>query len=296
MKELSQISALMSSPVVVVSPIDTLAHARNILLREKINRLIVVDDSSLPIGVLTRSDIAREVSSRNPGREAALDRVLVREVMTKSPVSLKPSDSALRGAQTMLRQGISGVPIVDETGKLDGILSKSDLTRYYAENCPGLIKIDEVETHEVTTIPSNYTLYRAEDLMRRQRIGRLIVVNGKTPLGIITQRDLSFADYPSRGPQDKFRRTRSSDSEDDSHTRNVRLPEEATVEKVMRSPPITIRENEYVDEAARLMVKEGIGGVPVVDDENQLSGIITKTDVVKALIIYESRRSKTTPG
>ncbi len=288
MTVLDPISSIMSSPVQVVGPIDSLTHARNLMLRDKINRLIVVDEGTIPIGILTRGDIAREVSSRNPGPTGSFDQVLVREVMSKSPVSLKPDDTVLSAAQTMLRKGISGLPIVDD-GLLIGILTKSDITKYYAENCEGLVRINEVETHQVTTIPSTYTLYRAEELMRKQKIGRLVVVNGVTPIGIITQRDLSFATFSSRGPQDKFRRTRTI--EDDEKVRTVRLPEETTVEKIMSTPPVLIQWDQYVVEAARLMVERGIGGVPVVGLENNLTGIITKTDVAKALIIYDSRSS-----
>jgi len=259
------------------------------MLRDKINRLIVVDEANIPIGILTRGDMAREVSSRNPGPTGSFDQVLVGQVMSKSPISLKPDDTVLVAAQTMLRKAISGLPIVDDDGLLVGILSKSDIAKYYAENCEGLVKINEVETHQVTTIPSTYTLYRAEELMRKQKIGRLVVMKGVTPIGIITQRDLSFATFSSRGPQDKFRRTRTK--EEDEKVRTVRLPEETTVEKIMSAPPLLIQGDQYVVEAARLMVERGIGGIPVVGLENNLTGIITKTDVAKALIIYESRSS-----
>ena len=284
----------MSSPVHVVGPIDSLAHARNLMLRERINRLVVVNEERKPIGMLTRGDIAREVSKRNPGPKGPFEQVLIQEVMSKSPLSLKPTDTVLYAAQTMLRRSISGAPVVDIDGTLVGILSKSDLASYYAENCPGLVKIGEVETHQVTTIPTFYTLYRAEELMRKKKIGRLVVVEGTTPIGIITQRDLSFAQYPSKGPQDKFRRTLTTG--EDEKMRKVRLAEEATVEEVMSKPPVTIREDEEVDKAARLMVDRGIGGVPVVDSENNLTGIITKTDVTKALIIYNGRSTASKSG
>lgn len=286
---LSQISAFMSSPVNVVHPSDTLTHTRNIMLHHKINRLIVIDDSTRPVGVLTRVDVAREVSRRSPQPGETFDDALVREVMTSSPVSLKPTDSVILAARTMLRHGISGIPIVDEENTLAGIVSKTDLTRYYGENCQGLVKLGEVETRVVSTIPSTYTLYRAEELMKKQKIGRLVVVKGKTPIGIITQRDLIFAKFSSGGPQDKFRRTRTE--EDGSRLRTIRSPEEATVEEVMRSPLITIGENESVDQAARLMNEKGIGGIPVVNSSIELTGIITKTDVMKSLIIYEKRKA-----
>ncbi len=286
MSKLSLISDIMSSPVQVVGTIDTLAHARNLMLRNRINRLVVVDEERKPVGILTRGDIAREASRRNPGPNEALDRVLVQEVMSKSPFSHKLNDTILDAAKTMLRLSIGGVPIVDEDGSLAGILSKTDIVRYYAENRSALVRISDVETHQVTSILSSYSLYKAEEVMRKKKIGRLIVLEGGKPIGIITQRDLSFAQYSSKGPQDKFRRTRTLWEGD--QMRKVRMAEEATVGEIMSSPPVTIREEDEVDEAARLMIDRGIGGIPVVDSVNNLTGIITKTDVLRALIIREN--------
>lgn len=288
---LDAVSTIMSSPVQVVGPIDSLTHARNLMLSGKINRLVVVDGTNHPMGILTRGDIAREVSSRDSGTNGSYDQVLVQQVMSRSPISLKPTESVLKATQTMLKKGISGVPIVDDDGTLVGILSKSDIARYYADNCSGLVRIHEVETHQVTTIPSTFTLYRAEEIMRKKKIGRLVVVNGRDPIGIITQRDLSFANYSTKGPQDKFRRTPKLD--EGGRVRKVRLSEEATVEEVMSRTPVTIREDEDVAKAARLMTHNGIGGIPVLGANNDLTGMITKTDVAKALVIYDSRSSAT---
>ncbi len=282
----------MSSAVVVISPIDTLAHARNIMLRDRINRVVVVNNETKPVGILTRADMAREISSRPSRSTRSYDQVLVQQVMSKPLTTLKPSDAILLAAQTMLRRKISGMPIVDEDGSLVGVLSKSDIARFYADNCSGRVKVREVATHEVAAIPASVTLYRAEELMRKRRIGRLVVVNAKTPVGVVTQRDLSFAEYPTRGPQEKFRRVRTIGEGD--HIRKIRTSEEATVQEVMSTPAVTITVGKDVVEAARLMQEKDIGGIPVVDAGGELVGIVTKTDIVKALIIFENRRKPTT--
>lgn len=288
---MSSIAEIMSSPVVVVSPIDTLAHARNLMLRNKINRLIVVDSEAKPIGILTRGDMAREVSTRTPTPAAdSFDDVTVQEAMTKSPITLKTDSAVLAACQMMLRKKVSAIPIADDNGALVGIVSKTDLARFYADNCEGFVKISEVETRNVITVPTSYSLYRSEELMHRNRIGRLVVTDASTPIGIITQRDISFTEYPAGSPQEKYRHRREVTS--DSHVRSVRLPEGPTVEEAMKTPPITVLEKEDVAEAARLMMKQGIGGLPVVDERGNLTGMITKTDVVKALVIYHSRYGK----
>lgn len=286
MRKLPFISDIMSSPVQVVEPIDTLAHARNLMLRDGINRLIVVDEKQKPIGILTRGDIAREASSQSPSTKDALDHVLVQEAMSKPLFSLKPKDTILDAAKTMLRMSIGGLPIVNDDGTLTGILSKTDLVRYYSENSSDRVRIRDVETHQVTTILSSYTLYKAGELMRKKKIGRLIVLEGEQPIGIITQRDLSFAQYSSKGPQEKFRRARTLG--EGEQMRKVRVAEETTVGEIMSSPAVTIQGEDGVDNAARLMIDRNIGGIPVVDSKSKLTGIITKTDVLRALIIRKS--------
>jgi CBS domain-containing protein len=52
---------------------------------------------------------------------------------------------------------------------------------------------------------------------------------------------------------------------------------------VMKYAPITIARDSDLVEAARLMKRNRMGGIPVLDLDNNLVGIITKTDIIKAL-------------
>lgn len=51
------------------------------------------------------------------------------------------------------------------------------------------------------------------------------------------------------------------------------------VEQVMRAPVVTVGPDDPVEEAARLMLTHDVGGLPVVDDEGRLVGIITRSDI-----------------
>jgi len=57
----------------------------------------------------------------------------------------------------------------------------------------------------------------------------------------------------------------------------------ACVADIMMSPAITIGENGPITEAVALFVRAGIGAVPVVDRRGQLTGVLTKTDLVRLM-------------
>jgi CBS domain-containing protein len=51
----------------------------------------------------------------------------------------------------------------------------------------------------------------------------------------------------------------------------------------MKHDPITVRNDSDLAEAAQIMVRNRISGLPVVDANDELAGIVTKTDIVRAL-------------
>jgi acetoin utilization protein AcuB len=67
-------------------------------------------------------------------------------------------------------------------------------------------------------------------------------------------------------------------------------PEEITVETVMSAKVMKLKPQDAVKEAADLMRRERIGGIPIVDRKN-LVGIITRSDVLKAFIALSGNPS-----
>jgi CBS domain-containing protein len=55
-----------------------------------------------------------------------------------------------------------------------------------------------------------------------------------------------------------------------------------TASDIMKPNPITVRSEEPLTKAARLMIEHGISGIPVVDSKKVLRGIVTKTDIIRA--------------
>jgi acetoin utilization protein AcuB len=130
------------------------------------------------------------------------------------------------------------------------------------------MKVRECVTKEVVSIDPGTPAKQAFKMMKSMGIRHLVVVKGRLVVGIVTDRDL-------RRPKiaDVFK----------SWDELYRLSNEFSVEDVMTTPVITVPADADVREAARLMVDHTIGALPVVDGD-QLAGIITETDLLKALI------------
>jgi acetoin utilization protein AcuB len=119
------------------------------------------------------------------------------------------------------------------------------------------------------TVSPQETLRNAWRIIREHWIRHLPVVERGRLVGIVTDRDLRHA-LPSRAV--------GLEMHEIPH-----LAEKIPIWEVMSRAVVTIHREAPIEEAARLLLKYRIGGLPVVKGET-LVGIITKTDLVRALI------------
>jgi acetoin utilization protein AcuB len=129
------------------------------------------------------------------------------------------------------------------------------------------ILINELMIPKPVTITSDQTIGRAMELMARYEIRRLPVVKDGKLVGIITDRDVrQLGGRPSL----KLPKT----AQDDAY---LNLP----VEEAMTLNVITIRETQPVQEAIGVMLKHKISGLPAVNRDGQLVGMLSTQDVLK---------------
>src|SRR3974390_516271 len=139
------------------------------------------------------------------------------QIMTKDIITVTPHTSIEEAARIMLRTHISGLPVLDDAGKLVGIVSESDF-------------------------------------LRRSEIG----TGRKRPAW------LQFLVGPGKAATD-FVRERGR-----------------RVEDVMTADPITVSEQTPLEELVRLMEKNGIKRLPVMDS-GKLTGIVTRSNLLQAV-------------
>lgn len=137
------------------------------------------------------------------------------------------------------------------------------------------MKVKDWMQRRPVTIPPQETLLKAWRLIRERRVRHLPVVDAGRVVGIVTDRDLRQA-LPSRAVGLEVHEV-------------PHLAEKVRVWEVMSRVVVTIRQEDPIEEAADLLLRYRIGGLPVVNRE-VLVGVITKTDLLRALLHREGRR------
>jgi CBS domain-containing protein len=137
----------------------------------------------------------------------------VSDIMTRNVVSIRPDDTILKAAGIMLQNHISGLPVVDSTGSLVGMVTEGDFLRRSELGTerrrpkwiefvlgPGRLagdfthasgrKVEEVMTQEPVTIDADVALAGAVEMMERNRIKRLPVLRDGKIVGIVSRANL----------------------------------------------------------------------------------------------------------
>jgi len=126
-------------------------------------------------------------------------------------------------------------------------------------------------TKNVITVDAETSMMKASKIMREHKISRLPVVDAKNKLlGIVSDRDLKDAS-PSKA------------TSLDMHELYYLLSE-IKVKDIMTKAPLAVKPTETVEKAAVLMMNNSFGGLPVVDEDLAVIGIITDSDIFKVLV------------
>jgi acetoin utilization protein AcuB len=130
--------------------------------------------------------------------------------------------------------------------------------------------VGERMTRRPVTVTENTSISKALELMRRENVRRFPVVDKHGKLvGIVLEKDLLYASPSPATTLSIF----------EVHTLLAKL----TVDDIMTRDVITVTEDVPLEEAARIMSDNNIGGLPVVRDD-RLVGIITETDLFKVFL------------
>ena len=123
----------MTSDVITVTLTTTLPDADRLMVGKMIRRLPVTVDGRL-VGIVTYGDI-RNARPSSVNRlnlwelSYLMPHTTMREIMSRDPITITPDATIGEAAQLMLKNMISGLPVVDDQGQLVGIITESDIFR-----------------------------------------------------------------------------------------------------------------------------------------------------------------------
>jgi CBS domain-containing protein/predicted transcriptional regulator len=267
----------ISREIISLGPDNTLYDARNFLIRYNISRIVILQNQKL-VGIITEKDILKFLYSTLT--EKRLSEILIKDVMTKPLITVEFNSSLAKSAKIMLDNNISSVIVTDSEGDPNGIITKTDLVEYYAYHVKNKYKIKDSMSKKVYTVFPDENIHMIILLMNTYKITRIVVIEHNKPIGIVTVRDLLPLTpilFEKKSNTNRFNDTNLQRSVA-SRFGSILLSED-----IMKRNPLTISMNTALSDAAIIMIRNRISGLPVVNNKGLLNGIITKTDIIRAL-------------
>jgi acetoin utilization protein AcuB len=127
----------MTREVITVDPDKTVFDAQDLMAQNKIRHLPVVDANQKLIGIVTDRDIRSAVpynfikDACSPEQREEICALTVKDIMTRDPISISPTYTIQDALLMIQNSRVGALPVVDDEGKLSGILSVRDLLRAF---------------------------------------------------------------------------------------------------------------------------------------------------------------------
>lgn len=271
------VSYICKKPISILKN-STISDIITKLLENNVSRLIVLEDRK-PIGIISEKDIGLFLFSNTSNQ--GLDDILINKIM-KPIVFVEESMTPKNAAKMMLELGISSLT-VGTCDNVKGIFTKTDLVKYYLENYAEGKKVVDFMTHDYIFTHTAAPLFKVVRKMFENKISRIIVKDqNEKPVGLISFRDLFRISIELGSEEDDSGFTISE------QIRKGFLSEEGfggitLARDIMSKGIISIKFNESLKNACDLLLKNNINGLTVLDGNNSIIGIISKTDIIKAI-------------
>jgi CBS domain-containing protein len=246
---------------------DELAtKARSALRNYKIRVIPVVNEHKQLLGMISRSDIMHISSS--------VSTVRAKGIMSESDFVVTPEMDAVEAVREMLQQDQWYAPVVrsqvDKTYM--GMLGLEHVIKAYCDKKSVRLStpLSEVMTAEkLLSCSLDDEVGNVWQKMKERSFAACPVVKKGKPIGILSQQNLleTGAIFPTF--EDQKGRFRSQSKK---------------ISAIMKTPVLSLKPENTVGDAARIMLERDIGRVPLIDQKGQLIGIVDREDVLRRLI------------
>jgi len=260
------IADIATREYVQVDSDERLAKVRSLFDRENPKSVIVTEDDEYA-GVITE----RQLLQSHVEDDAKAGK------MTQTAPKVDRTANVRDVARVLVEGGVKLAPVF-EADRLWGVVTEDAILEAVLDNLD-VLSVEQIATREVTTLPEDASVGQAINRLRENGISRLPVVNENGRLtGMLTTHDI--AEFVVQRKDRTTRGDRAGDID-----RVLDLP----VADLMSSPVSTVTQGESVREAVERMLENDYAGLVVTpdDDDDLIAGILTKTDVLRALSYTE---------
>ena len=242
-----------------------LGKVRSIFERENPKGIVITEDGAYA-GVITQKQLVQSHVEDNAKAGA----------MMRSAPKVERYDDVREVARVLVEGGAKIAPVF-EGDSLWGVVTGDAILEAVLENLDALT-VEQIYTKDVVTITEDTEVGQAINLLRKHGISRIPVLDDGDLSGMVTTHDI--VDVVVRDMNKATRGDRSGEND-----RVLDLP----VYDIMNSPVETTSLDDSVRDAVERMLDNDFAGLVVTPDHDDslVAGIVTKTDVLRALTFTE---------
>lgn len=272
-----EIMAIATRDVISIPPTQSIIGAVEIMTKCGFRRLPVTDAGTRKLrGIITSGDVInfmgggdkyKLVQVRHGGNLIAAVNESVRTIMTQQITTLNHDSHISDAVNVIVDKKIGGLPIVDQDGVLNGIVTERDVLRVLGSERSTLNVEDVMSSSLRVTAPDCPISTVAHD-MTQYRFRRLPVVSDDVLYGIVTATDI----MKYLGSREVFSRLTTGD---------IAEVMELPVRTLISGELFTTSPMQSISLAARDMLTRNVGALPVIEG-SRLIGLVTEFDLVRA--------------
>lgn len=269
------ISEIKSTDIISIQETQSVHDVITNLVSNKVSK-VFVNNGSKPVGVISDKDIIRFLYIDRSKR--TLDQVFASEIMNGICFAVETMTCS-QAAQMMILNKISSLGIGSKE-KMYGILTKSDLIRYYTETDTRTSKVSDYMMVSYFAAPHHTKIHEILKKMITCDISRVIVTDNDSPIGMITVGDI----FRTSLATNKMSIVQENNySEDDGLWSETGFVGSQPTGEIMTEGLITVNSRSHMRDAAKLLLYNKIDCVGVKNGNDEMIGILNKTNMLYAL-------------
>jgi diguanylate cyclase (GGDEF)-like protein/PAS domain S-box-containing protein len=250
--DLGKISSIMSRDVITLEPKEILMSAVEKMNFNNVSCVVVVEDKK-PTGILTERDIIQII-----GHNINLNVTRLVSVMKSPVIAISEEIDIPEAANLMVINSLRRLVVVDGEHNIIGIVTQTDIIKNLSiDSFISFKKAEQIMKRKIISLGRKDTVSAAVELMIKNHISCVLIIEDDKPVGIITERDITK-----------------------SIAENNILN---NLEGIMNFPVFTADKDINLYDATKLMEKNKLRSLVIVDSEGDVIGIVTKSDIIKNL-------------
>ncbi len=266
---------------------DTVEHARKEMLRRKTDYLLVLDEAGRIVGVVTKWNMLKAIALKGPiWRRRVYDKFFIDYVMNKVIPRVKTNEPLENVAFKLLSNNAEVAIVEDEEGNTVGFITKDDLIEAYAKHHIGDIRVrDLVVPRRFSTVHPHHSLAHVINKMQTLLLDAVVVAEGNIVYGIVSANRLPFVALEDSLLSRKSRRliwVRRLVRAGRKMARFVKVMPLMASDAMVQVKK-TLSPEDTIIEAIQAFKEENVDGLPVVDEEGKLVGIVSKNSILREM-------------